>query len=159
MQTIARILVLFLVLAAPAAIAQEFSSLEERMSSDDFSAAGLERLSAEELARLNDWLRANWPATAAASPYPAQADSRGLGDPVASRNAIVSRIKGEFTGWDSRTTFTLENGMVWEIAGSFTPLAIRPVQDPTVVIEPGLFGAWNLRVEGYNASARVRRVR
>ena len=76
MQTIARILVLFLVLAAPAAIAQEFSSLEERMSSDDFSAAGLERLSAEELARLNDWLRANWPATAAASPYPAQADSR-----------------------------------------------------------------------------------
>ena len=40
-----------------------------------------------------------------------------------------------------------------------TPRAIRPVPAPTVVIEPGLFGAWNLRVAGYNASARVRRVR
>ncbi|MBX3725950.1 MAG: hypothetical protein KF823_08530 [Xanthomonadales bacterium] len=128
------------------------------MSSDDFSSAGLDRLSADELARLNDWLRANWPASAAAA-YPAQADNRGLSDPAVSRNAIVSRIKGEFTGWNSRTTFTLENGMVWEMAGSFTPLAIRAVQDPTVIIEPGLFGAWNLRIEGYNASARVRRVR
>lgn len=159
MHMIARFIVPLLVLAAPSALAQEFSSLEERMSSDDFSSAGLERLSADELARLNDWLRSHWPASAAATPYPVQADNRGLSDPVASRNAIVSRIKGEFTGWDSRTTFTLENGMVWEIAGSFTPLAIRPVQDPTVIIEPGLLGAWNLRVEGYNASARVRRVR
>lgn len=158
MHIIARVLALLLALSAATAAAQDFSSLEERMSSDDFTSAGLERLSPEELARLNDWLRANWPAGAATA-YPAQADGRGLSNPAIPRNAIVSRIKGEFTGWDSRSTFTLENGMVWEMAGSFTPLAVRAVQDPTVIIEPGLFGAWNLRVEGYNASARVRRVR
>ena len=67
MHMIARFIVPLLVLAAPSALAQEFSSLEERMSSDDFTSAGLERLSADELARLNDWLRANWPSQSAAN--------------------------------------------------------------------------------------------
>ena len=34
-----------------------FSSLEERMSQNEFHAAGLEKLSPEELKALNEWLR------------------------------------------------------------------------------------------------------
>lgn len=148
------------VFASTCAGAAEFSSLEERMSGDEFNAAGLERLSPDELARLNDWLRANWPVMpAAAEPYPAQADSRGLSQPSASRDAIVSRITGEFSGWDASTTFTLDNGMVWETSGTVSPLNIRPVTNPTVIIEPAFMGTWLLRVEGYNSSVRVKRVR
>lgn len=151
---------LILALGASIAGAAGFSSIEERMNGHEFSAAGLDRLSPEELARLNDWLRANWPSQSAATPYPAMADSRGLSEPKASRDAIVSRLEGEFTGWDSRSVFHLENGMVWEAAGgSVTPLSTRPLQNPTVIIEPALMGAWLLRIEGYNATLRVKRTR
>lgn len=154
------VVTLILALGASIAGAAGFSSIEERMNGQEFSAAGLERLSPEELARLNDWLRANWPSQSAATPYPATVDSRGLSEPQASRDAIVSRLEGEFTGWSSRSVFRLENGMVWEATGStVTPLSTRPLQNPTVIIEPALMGAWLLRIEGYNATLRVKRVR
>jgi hypothetical protein len=149
-----------LVLATPLAGASEFSSLEERMSGDEFNAAGLEQLSPDQLARLNEWLRGQWPAAAAAAtPYPAQADTRGLSQVAASRDAIVDQYDGEFTGWTSGATIRLKNGMVWETLDNARPLSIRPVQDPTVIIEPALMGSWLMRVEGYNASVRVKRLR
>lgn len=129
------------------------------MNGDEFSAAGLERLSPEELARLNDWLRANWPAaTVASTPYPAQADTRGLSQPAASRDAIVSKLEGEFTGWNGHTVFRLENGMVWQTTDSSGRFSVPAIQNPTVVIEPAFMGTWLLRVEGYNATVRVKRV-
>lgn len=146
-------------LCATIAAAAEFSSLEEQMSGTEFEAAGLNRLSPDELARLNDWLRLNWPAAPSAStPYPANADTRGLSQPDAPRDAIVSRIRGEFTGWRSGTVFRLENGMVWEVSGTTGAFTIRPVANPTVIIEPAFMGSWLLRVEGYNATVRVKRV-
>lgn len=151
---------LFLTLGATVAGAAGFSSLEERMNGQEFAGAGLEKLSPDELARLNEWLRAHWPSQAAATPYPATADTRGLTELNASRDAIVSTLQGEFTGWSSRSVFELENGMVWEPAGgSITPLSTRPIQNPTVIIEPGMLGTWLLRIEGYNAKMRVKRVR
>ncbi len=39
-----------------ASAAGDFSTLEERMTDAEFRAAGLDRLTAEELANLNDWL-------------------------------------------------------------------------------------------------------
>lgn len=151
---------LILVLGATVAGAAGFSTIEERMNGQEFAGAGLDKLSADELARLNDWLRANWPSQSAATPYPAMADSRGLSEPAASRDAIVSRLQGEFTGWHSRSVFNLENGMVWEAAGgTITPLSTRPIENPTVIIEPALLGAWLLRIEGYNATLRVKRVK
>ena len=45
-----------LAFAAGSASAQEFSSLEERMSAKEFKEAGLDKLTPEELARLNAWL-------------------------------------------------------------------------------------------------------
>src|SRR5688572_10963425 len=45
-----------------------FSSLEERMSHADFKAAGLDKLTPEELAALNEWLRQRGEAAAVAAP-------------------------------------------------------------------------------------------
>lgn len=148
-----------LALATPLAGAADFSSLEERMSGDEFSAAGLDQLTPDQLARLNAWLRGQWPAApVAATPYPAQADTRGLSQVSASRDAIVSQYDGEFTGWNAGSIIRLKNGMVWETDGSAQPLAIRGVNDPTIIIEPAMLGTWLMRVEGYNATARVKRV-
>lgn len=163
-------LLLPVLLALPFALVQaaEFSSLEERMSESDFRAAGLDQLTPEQLARLNDWLRRNGGVTAgsgapsaAANAAPVQ-DTRGLPVPRADgdgNDAIVSRLTGEFSGWHSGSRFELENGMVWETSGAVQSLHVRSMQQPTVRIEPAFFGTWILKVEGYNSSVRVKRIR
>lgn len=149
---------LSLVLGASVVGAADFSSLEERMSGEEFDAAGLQNLSPEQLARLNDWLRANWPATPSAStPYPANADTRGLSELSTPRDEIVARIDGEFRGWSSNSVFRLDNGMVWEASGAGS-LVVPAMTNPQVTIEPAFMGSWLLRVEGYNATIRVKRV-
>jgi hypothetical protein len=149
-------LALFALLLCPLASAQTFSSLEERMSEADFRAAGLHRLSPEELARLNEWLRDQ----AAQAPAPAAAqDRRGLPAEYNPSDAIVARIPGEFRGWSGAgTRIELDNGQVWEVTDSSTRLAVN-LQDPTVRIAPGFMNAWFLQVDGYNTKARVKRIR
>lgn len=156
-----RILLLaaLLALAAPLS-AQEFSSLEERMSYAEFKAAGLEKLSPEELAALNDWLRRQGTLAGAATATTAapSSDNRGLPE-SSSREVIVSRILGEFTGWTGNTRFTLENGQVWEQRGDNSRLTGVRLSNPTVTLKPALIGSsWYLQVEGYNATAKVRRI-
>ncbi len=137
--------------------AQTFSSLEERMSQRDFESAGLQKLSAEELAFLNRWLverSLSAPVTAASG----SADRVGL-PPTASESGdrVQSRLLGSFRGWSGNTVFRLENGQVWQQTGG-GELAGVNLESPGVTIEKGVFGAWYLRVEGYNSRAKVKRV-
>ena len=153
--------------------AQEgFSSVEERMTGKEFMETGLSKLTDAELARLNEWLRAHSVATLDAAPVPASAasatrsqvvvadpvsDTRGLQKDEEDYENIVTRIDGEFSGWDGETIFKLENGMVWKQAQSdrfFT----KTMMNPEVVIKSTMFGAWRLEVEGYNKSVKVERI-
>jgi hypothetical protein len=154
-------LALLLVLATTGLQAQDFSSLEERMSAAEFRAAGLDKLSPEELAALNAWLRGRTagrpaPAGGALAPAPAQ-DRIGFHDTTEER-MVVSRIVGQFTGWDGKTRFELENGQVWQQAESATLKGIS-VDSPAVTIEPAFLGSWLLRVDGFNQRVRVRRIK
>lgn len=141
------------------ATAQEFSSLEERMSGSEFREAGLEKLSAEELDALNRWLRGNLPRVAAAATPQAGTDSRGLRLlPSGPQGDIVSTIPGNFRGFTGAgQRFELENGQVW-VATESRPMPIN-VNDPKVTISEGMLGAWFIRVDGYNTQVRVRRER
>lgn len=142
------------------AMAQQFSSLEERMSEAEFKAAGLDKLSAEELANLNTWLSGRvQPASQMAMPAEDRRGLRSGGSDGDDGSAIVSRITGEFRGWRKQgDRFVLENGQIWEIT-DFTSKFVVRLQDPTVRIEPGVFSAWYLRVEGYNATVKVKRIK
>jgi len=149
--------------------ASDFSTLEERMSAADFQRAGLEKLSAEELAHLNAWLQSQGlvqqPAAQGASAPNARAAEDRIGfhpRDVAARegevNRIESQIEGRFTGWrGAGDLITLANGQVWRVTDSSTRLHVQ-LDDPRVTIERGLLGGWQLRVEGYNTRARVTRV-
>ncbi|MBP6597119.1 MAG: hypothetical protein KA187_05310 [Arenimonas sp.] len=142
-------------LASGTVLAQQFSSLEERMSEAEFKAAGLDKLSPEELTALNSWLSTRVGGGAALA---AGADTRGFQE-QRSDGVIVSRITGEFRGWDGRgDRITLDNGQVWEVVDSTSRLKVK-VQDPTVTIEPGILSSWELRISGYNTRAKVRRVK
>ncbi len=135
------------------------------MSAAEFKAAGLDKLSAEELAALNGWIRGERsliPAANAGQQAPqnvAEIDRRGLSDGVSSDDYIESRIRGEFRGWKgSQTVFELENGMVWKSTDPAAKLAVN-LQDPVVRLTPGFMGAWFLQVDGYNAKVRVKRIK
>ncbi len=137
------------------ALAQSFSTVEERMSAADFHAAGLDKLSAEELAALNTWLRDHvGDGTASTTPV---IDRTGFA-PDHETSEVRSRLVGEFHGWDGKTTFHLENGQVWQQVGSDTWSGVK-LDNPRVTIETGFLGSWRLKVEGYNTTTKVRRVR
>jgi hypothetical protein len=151
------LLALLLGLSLPAASA-DFSSLEERMSDAEFKAAGLDKLTPEELAALNAWLQRRTAGTAPAATYvPPSEDRTGFRDPV-DTDGVVSRIAGEFSGWSGQTQFKLENGQVWEQAESGSMRGVS-VDSPAVTIKPAFMGSWLLKVEGYNQAIRVRRVK
>ncbi|GIX32202.1 MAG: hypothetical protein KatS3mg125_0158 [Lysobacterales bacterium] len=151
-----------LLAVSAASLAQsQFSSLEERMSEAEFRAAGLHKLSPEELAALNAWLKARLggiPETPAASLAPE--DDR-IGFPARTdRRVIVSRIDGELNGWGQdplrKTRFKLQNGQVWEQVD--TSRGDLKLVDPVVTIEPAALGSWLMRIEDYNQRIRVRRI-
>jgi hypothetical protein len=149
--------VLGLPLSLPVAGA-DFSSLEERMSDAEFKAAGLDKLTPEQLAALNAWLQRRTAGTAPAATYVPPSDDRiGFRDPVSSEG-VVSRIAGEFSGWSGDTRFTLENGQVWEQAESGSMRGVS-VDSPAITIKPAFMGSWLLKVEGFNKAIRVRRVK
>jgi len=157
-----RILTLALttVLATGAAHAQQgFSTVEERMTGKEFTAAGLDKLSSEELAALNEWLRAHSVATLE-NQNETYTDARGFETRAMAElddSDVVSRIKGSFSGWTGDTVFELENGMIWKQVedGSFY---IPPTDQAVAVIDKGVLNAWRLKVEGYNKTIRVERV-
>ena len=146
-------------LIATAAIAKEFSSVEEQMSSRDFKAAGLEKLSPEELAALNAWIRSNPFTSGAGVVYNRAADDLvriGFDDSEA-RDVVTSNIIGEFKGFGGGTTLKLENGQTWQVeSGELS--GIKAMSNPKVTIRPGLIGGWRLQVDGYNSVAKVKRV-
>ena len=71
---------------------------------------------------------------------------------------IVSTLPGAFTGWQGGEVFTLANGQVWRAIEPGSALRGVNLTNPRVTISKGLFGAWRLKVEGYNASVKVERV-
>jgi hypothetical protein len=142
-------------LIAASAGAAEFSSLEERMSQDQFHAAGLDKLSPQELKTLNDWLRGHESAppkvvteTGAPVFYPKDTP----------RDVIETRIDGAFSGWRGHTVFRLENGQEWTQAesGSFTN---GKYDHPSVRIKPMVLGSWLMSIEACGCSVRVTRTK
>lgn len=158
-------------LAAPGVSAQpDFSSLEERMTGREFREAGLDKLSEEELANLNDWLEQNLDQPIADTAPDGDDDSLETRQEIrrqveeemraeqeGDKSEIVTTIPGHFTGWEGRTVFELANGQVWrQTTGGSHRFS---VEDPTVVIYPVSFGGWRLRLEEGGPSIGVERVK
>lgn len=150
---------LALLFAGPV-FADSFSSLEERMSAKDFKAAGLDKLTPEELQQLNEWLRLRGAGGQAGAPVAVVEDKRGfMLDRDRDTSAIVSRIAGEFRGWDgTKTVVTLQNGQVWQSNDSGARMAVK-LDSPGVTIESGMMNSWYMQIEGYNKKVRVKRIK
>ena len=98
------------------------------------------------------------PETSAAA---ANADSEDFGleeQRAAETKLIRSRIDGIFDGWSGKTEFTLENGQVWRQAAG-GKLVARESENPEVEIKRGFMGVYYLKVDGYNPTVKVRRIK
>jgi hypothetical protein len=147
--------VVAIILMTGAASAAEFSSLEERMSQQEFRAAGLDKLSPDELRNLDEWLHAHQTVTTklvTPSGTPAFYTNKEEKLPV------ESSIAGKFRGWYGKSTFTLENGQEWTQAES-GQISVGPYDHPKVRIKPMMVGAWLMYVEPCGCSVRVERTK
>lgn len=141
------------------------ANVEEQMSAEQFKAAGLEKLSAKELAALNAWLQQKVTTATAVAVENAREEgrkevvqkNRGFFD-FGTKEPIKSSIVGEFKGFAQSRKYTLENGQVWLQTDSATLPGVR-MTNPEVQIKPGLLGVWFMKVKGYNTAARVQRVK
>jgi hypothetical protein len=172
-----------LVLAANTAAFAE--NIEEAMTPEEFKAAGLDKLDADELARLNAWLQrgaATAPAAAVAdpatapAPAPVAAAPADNGPPILAKyrnkqpaavgaapapqdiTEVNSRIVGYFEGWRKGTVFKLENGQHWRVTDD-RRYDGPSIDGPAVSIKAAFMGSWLLKIEGYNRTARVQRVK
>jgi hypothetical protein len=135
--------------------AQQANGLQQRMSSDEFKAAGLDKLSPQELANLDNWLSAHGKVTTK------MVDASGK--PVfyadkAKRSKINAHIAGHFDGWHGNDQFVLDNGQAWKQVGSDAP-ACMTSDNPAVKVKPSLMGNWLMYVDGCNGDVHVERVR
>jgi hypothetical protein len=155
----------------------EVDTFTKVLRADDFAAAGLGKLSPEELARLNGLVRdykngalaeakrevAIMAATTAASAEPAKKANGGL---LAKAKVILtpgteieyatveSRIAGDFKGWEGRAVLTLENGQRWQIANGGL-YSTPPMPSPKVKIVPASLGGFWMTIEGVSSRVRV----
>jgi len=154
--------------------ADDFSTLEERMSGKEFKETGLGKLTEAELSALNDWLRRHSVATlenAAARPATGSAgagtssahtkDMRGFANqPKGDKEdeVIRSNIVGAFDGWKKKgTLFKLANGMIWQQTENDT-FQVDAVENPEVIIEKGFMGKWKLSMVGQKSRVSVKRI-
>ena len=155
MRLIPNFALILLVTATAAGAQTPPPSLEERMSQAEFHAAGLDKLSPDELAQLNAWLGAHGGAT---TKYVTASGAPLFYPDSAEREAIDTHLVGTFEGWRGHTVFTLDNGQQWQQAesGSFSYNAI---QQAKVKIKPMLLGSWLMYVESCGCSVRVNRIK
>lgn len=139
--------------------------IQQQMSAEEFRAAGLEKLSADELAQLNTWLgrkisaetTAAATAAAAAAKKKVEDDHRGFLS-FGSTEPVTGRMTSEFKGFGKGRRYTLDNGQVWEQIDDATLVGVRN-KNPDVTIKPSLVGnTWYMTVEGFNKHAKVTRV-
>jgi hypothetical protein len=129
---------------APVRAAREETpgSIEQAMTSAEFKAAGLNKLSPEELQKLNAWLQGYREVT--------QQTATKKATEVASRtklDMLVSRVDGSFNGLTGRTVIRLEDGTVWKQANAEDRYRPRVTDRPAAVVIHGVFG-YKMQVEG-----------
>ena len=142
-----------LVAGADASAQTAYVPIEQRITAEQRQAAGLHKLSADELAALNALLRGERSAAVAA----AATDPAAVERKSPPREAVTGRLKGSFSGWTPGTNLELDDGQVWRVIDG--SLYTDRVDSPAVRIEPGLLGAWYLKVDGQTNRAKVRRVK
>jgi hypothetical protein len=123
---------------------QAGASIQQLMSPEEFRAAGLNKLSSEELQKLDAWLQGYRETTEKTTEKRVEKTVKRsffTGEP------IVSRVDGSFGGLKGRTLIKLEDGTVWKQANIDDHYGPSPIDHPgAAVIHTGL--GYKIRIQG-----------
>jgi hypothetical protein len=137
---------IFACIAPVRAAREEMSgSIEQMMTSGEFKAAGLNKLSPDELQKLNAWLQGY--REVAEKTAEKKATARASKVEHAKMDLLVSRVDGTFNGLTGRTVIRLEDGTVWKQANADDRYRPRVTDHPGAVVIHGIFG-YKMQVEG-----------
>ena len=120
-------------------------SIKEVMSPEEFKAAGLNKLSAEELQKLDAWLQGYRQVTEQAAEK--KATAKASAESHAKMDLLVSRVDGTFNGLMGRTVIRLEDGTVWKQANADDRYRAKVTDHPAAAVIHGVFG-YKMRIEG-----------
>jgi hypothetical protein len=128
----------------PASAAREdvSGSIQEMMTPEEFKAAGLSKLSPEELQKLDAWLQGYRQVAEAKAEKKATARAERT-----KMDLIVSRVDGSFTGLTGRTLIRLEDGTVWKQANADDRYRSKVTDHPAAAVIHGVFG-YKMQIEG-----------
>ena len=149
-----RLIIFLLVAATPFARAQtsEFPGVQKAMSPEQFQGAGLDKLSPEERAQLDQFIR-GYVSQSNQQAATAAVDQAVKERKVEEPDVIQSNIVGPFKGYTGQSRFTLANGQVWKQAQG--DIRRYPTVDspPVIIVKAGLgtsrmyiLGGGNIRV-------------
>jgi hypothetical protein len=130
---------------ARAAQPEMSGSIKEVMSPEEFKAAGLNKLSAEELQKLDAWLQGYRQVTEQAAEK--KATAKASAESHAKMDLLVSRVDGTFNGLMGRTVIRLEDGTVWKQANADDRYRAKVTDHPAAAVIHGVFG-YKMRIEG-----------
>ena len=141
-RTRSAILFFLMALGPLLAFAADSPDIRSLMTAQEFTEAGLSKLSKEEIETLNRWLVRY---TVKDAPVLIRKDPVIRAEIKKSETSgIKSRIAGEFQGWSGNTLFQLENGQVWRqrLPGRW----VTRRSSPEVEIKKNMLGFWVMRV-------------
>ena len=137
------VFVILACLALPSAAQPEMSSnIKEMMSPEEFKAAGLNKLSPDELQKLDAWLQGYRQITEQKAEKKATARAERT-----KMDVIVSRVDGTFLGLTGRTIIRLEDGTVWKQANADDRFRPKNSDHPAAAVIHGVFG-YQMQIEG-----------
>ena len=161
---------LLLPFAAGAADTSDFDLLKA-MSAADFRATGLSQLSDAQLKSLSAWFaqyQKDHPAPCA-TPQAGAAPAAAVAAPAVAAKAsapaqtddgfpLHATLVGDFHGWTGSTTFTLDNGEVWEQVDDEN-YSSGALHNPKLTITKGWVHSYVLSVEGVKETVMVKRIK
>jgi len=131
--------------SARAAREKMSEDIQQIMTPEEFKAAGLSKLTPDELAKLNAWLQGYRQVTEQAAEKKATARASRT-----KLDVLVSRVDGTFNGLTGRTIIRLEDGTVWKQANDEDRFRPKNPDHPAAVVIHGVFG-YKMQLEGTKA--------
>lgn len=134
---------------------EEFPGVQKAMSPEQFERAGLNKLSPEERAQLDEFIR-GYVSTSTKKAADAAVD-QAVKEKAKEPDVIESNIVGPFNGYRGSTKFVLANGQVWQQSQR----DVRPynqIDSPPVIIVRTKPWGWRMYVLG-GGNVRVSRVK
>ncbi len=119
--------------------------LQDMMTAEEFKAAGLEKLSSEELKNLNAWLQGY--REAAETKAAEKATEKAAKTSRTRMNQVFSRVDGNFTGLTGHTVIKLEDGTIWKQANAGDRYRGQVTDHPAAFVSRSAFG-YKMRIAG-----------